>query len=782
MSLRLPALLAVCTLPALLYPGFAAGAVEGGMCSQPTYSSVPAQPPKPEDHESQKLQLDQKIFVEADSANMTRDGISQLMGAVKVRQGEKEFSAENLDYDDSQRLITVNTESVFSNPNLIIKSQNASFNLNDNSGVFGNADFVLPTRGARGTSDQIQVATDGHAQLKHTAYTTCPPDSNAWYLEASDIKLDQDEGLGTARNAVLRLDGVPVLYMPWFQFPIDDRRRSGLLFPTVGDTQKTGFDARWPVYLNLAQNYDATITPRLMTKRGLQLGTSARYLLSQGEGTASFDYMNDDKVYSSQRCDAEHPDEADPHCDKQSRSLARFDHANLFTKNLGLEATYAEASDSQYFEDLGGSFASSSITHLERSARLTYQSPASYRVTALVQTFQTIDNNLQAIDDPYKRLPQVRFDALTRNAFLDTRAGLNAEYVNFVRDSSSVEGQRVDLQPYLRYQRDLNSWYLTSQFDWRYTGYKLSDTSQSTIANQPRSPSRSLPILSAETGLRFDRITDSGAIQTLEPRLFALYVPYENQDRLPLFDTGEPDFDFTQLFARNRFFGEDRISDAENLTAAVTTRVIDPDSGDTRWSASFGQLYRFKDSRVDLPDQDAPDAGATDFIGELTYNFLKNWTATTSGQWSPERSELERTNVALRYRSQPAGSRFDIAYRDRRGLLEQTDVSFDLPISDAWRVGARSRYSLRDSKTLETLIGATYETCCWGVSAAYRRYIASSDGELNDGIYFQLELKGLSRIGTGFASLLPSDNGDDESTPGALGSSSRLNGNGSRTH
>ncbi|MDB5972412.1 MAG: lptD [Hydrocarboniphaga sp.] len=765
MTLSHSALLAACTLPALLYSGLAAAAVEGGACSQPTFTAAPAvSPPKPDDKESQTLQLDEKVFVDADSATMTRDGLSQLMGSVKVRQGDKEFVGENLDYDDSQRLITVDTESVFSNPNLIIKSQTSSFNLNDSSGVFNKADFVLPVRGARGTSDQINVATSGQAQLKHTVYTTCAPGSNAWYLEASDIKLDQDEGLGTARNARLRFGGVPVLYMPWFQFPINDQRRTGLLFPTVGDTSKTGFDARWPVYLNLADNYDATITPRLMTKRGLQIGTSGRYLLENGEGSASYDYLDDDKTYGA------------------SRSLARFDHANLFTPDLGLEATYAKASDSQYFEDLGGTFASSSITYLERSARLTYQSPASFRLTTLVQTFQTIDTGLAAVDDPYKRLPQIHFDALTRNAFLDTRAGLNAEYVNFVRDEQIVDGQRVesiqgqrfDLQPYLRYQRDLNAWYLTSQFDWHYTGYKLSDTGASLIENQPSTPSRSLPIVSAETGLRFDRITGSGAIQTLEPRLFALYVPYQNQDRLPLFDTGEPDFDFTQLFARNRFFGEDRISDAENLTAAVTTRMIDPDSGDTRWSASFGQLYRFEASRVALPGQDAPDSGATDFIGEVSYNFLKNWSAAATGQWSPDKTELERRNVALRYRNSPTGSRFDIAYRDHRGLLEQTDVSFDLPVSDTWRIGARNRYSLRDSKTLETFMGASYETCCWAISAAYRRYIASSDGELNSGVYFQLELKGLSRIGTGFASLLPSDNGDDESSPGALGSGSSL--------
>ncbi len=741
----------------LALPGPAALAAEAAVCSQPTYDTTPkVVTPK---IETAKEGLQDKVFIEADEANLEKDGISKLLGGVKLRQGDKEFSADKLDFDNDEQTIAVNTQSVFSNAELIIKSQQANFDLNDNSGVFHDTDFVLPTRGARGTSREIAVNADGTAELKITSYTTCAPGSDAWYLLASDIKLDRDEGLGTARNARLRFEGVPVLYIPWFQFPIDQRRRTGLLFPTVGESDKTGFEARWPVYFNLGPNYDATLTPRFMSRRGTQFIGNGRYLLENGEGSASYEYLNNDKVTG------------------EDRALGRFDHVGLLGRNLGLEATYAEASDPRYFEDLGGTFASSAITNLERSARLTYQAPASYRVQVLVQSFQTIDNSLVAVDDPYKRLPQIRFDALTRHAWLDTRAGLNAEAVNFVRDENSVEGQRYDLQPYLRFLKDENAWYFTAQTDWRYTAYRLTDLS----AGGPDEPSRSLPVLSAESGLRFERVTGSGAIQTLEPRAFALYVPYENQDRLPLFDTGEPDFDFTQLFARNRFFGEDRISDAQNLAGALTTRLIDPDTGDTRWSASFGQLYRVREARVDLPGIDPPDRGATDFIGEVTYNFLRTWTAATTAQWSPTDSELERTNVSLRYRDLPGGKRFDVAYRDRRGILEQTDASFALPITDAWHVGARNRYSIRDHRTLENFVGVSYETCCWAVSGAYRRYIASSDGELNSGIYFQLQLKGLASIGTDFNSLLPADDGDDESTPGALGSGAGSGaGNGGR--
>ncbi|WP_157534689.1 LPS-assembly protein LptD [Hydrocarboniphaga effusa] len=760
-----PLLLAALCLPACLLTGQSARA-ENGVCAQPDYSVGL----RVDGGGGEGLGLDQKITVEADSAQLTRGGVSQLAGSVHLRQGDKEFNAENVDFEDATQRITVNTESVFTNPQLIIRSQKAEYSLADDSGSFTDSDYVLPTRKARGSSERIVVDADGKARLYASAYTTCAPDSDAWYIEASEIKLDQEEGLGTARNARLRFGGVPILYSPWVQFPIDDRRRTGLLYPTIGNSDRTGFDLRWPVYLNLGPNYDATVTPRYMSRRGLQIGTAGRYLLKHSEGVLSYDYLPDDRVYHSENNGVGGSD----------RSLLRFDHVGLLSSRLGLEATYSEASDTRYFEDLGGTFASASTIYLERSARLTYQAPDSYRLQALVQGYQTIENRFVAVDDPYKRLPQVKFDALTRNAFFDTRAGLNAEYVNFVREDS-VQGQRINLQPYLRYLHDENAWYVTSQLDWDYTQYLLTDTA----ADQKDDPSRSLPVASGEAGLRFERVAAHGeAIQTLEPRAFALYVPYKNQDNLPVFDTGEPDFDFVQLFARNRFYGEDRVADAANVAGALTTRWIDAASGETRWTASIGQLYRIETPRVELVTQNpdgsqglnfpAPDRGATNFIGEVTYNFLTRWSAAAVSQWSPEDSEFQRANLGLRYRDLERGKRLDLAYRYRRDLLEQADVIVAWPVSTSWRVAGRTRYSIRDEKTLENFVGLTYETCCWALSGAWRRYIATRNGNLDSGIYFQLELKGLTRIGTGYSALFPKDDGDDDESAAGISNSSRL--------
>ena len=683
------------------------------------------------------LGIDERLILDADRVQLDEGGLSTLDGMVKLQQGDKAFAAESLDYDDVTRQVTVDGESMFRNPDLIVRSARARFDLNAESGAFLDTQFSLPSRAARGSAEKLEIRTDGRAFLESAAYTTCAESSDAWYLEASNIRLDHEDGLGTATHARLRFLGLPILYLPYLQFPIDDRRRTGILYPTVGQASGNGLDMRWPVYLNLAPNYDATFTPRLMSSRGLQAGLDARYLFERNQGQARFEYLNDRRF-------------------GEDRSLLRYDHAGLINDRLGVEATYAETSDSTYFEDLGGNLASASITHLEQTARFTYQAPASYTLQALVQNFQPIASALAATDDPYKRLPQIRFDALSRNSFLGVQAGLGSEFVNFARDNS-VEGARLDLAPFLRIGNQDPAGYVSSQVDLRHTTYELTGASPGTD-DQPR---RTLPVVSAEAGLNFERVTSRGHLQLLQPRGFALYVPYRDQDELPLFDTGEPDFDFVQVFARNRFSGEDRLADARHVAGTLTLRELDPASGSTRWSASIGQLFRFVAPRVEIPGFPAPEDGATEFIGQLEWWLRGGWSTLAASQWSPENEQFERTQLGLRYR-EPHGTRqMTLAYRYRRDLLEQVDFSFLSPIYGPWKLASRTRFSLADSQSRDNYVGVEYSTCCWGIRASYRRFIADSAGNFDNGVYVQLELKGLARIGGGQEDLLPNEESPD---------------------
>jgi len=679
-----------------------------------------------------------KLVVTADEIDGASGSLANLLGSVRVRLGEREITSESLQYDSTQRIVTADTPSQFRNDDYIIVSRSASYDLNREAGVFSNSEFTLLSRGARGKAEEMAIEKSGHAQLTGISYTTCAPGRDSWRLTAGRLDLDQDTGMGTARNATLRLGEVPVFYTPYIRFPIDGERHSGFLFPTFGSNTRTGFDARIPYYLNLAPHYDATLTPRFMSDRGTLIGASGRYLFERSTGHLNVEYLP-----------------SDAQLDHRSRAFTELQHDALLNRRLSLAVHYAEASDRQYLEDLAFTPGLSNSPYLESSGRLIYQAPSSYRLQALVQKFQPLAGTL-AVDDPYQRLPEVRFDGVTRNDILSSRVGLTAIATNFAK-TGAVEGTRQVLRPSINWTRDTGAYFTAVQGDFHYTRYQVRDEN----ARQLDDRQRTLPLLTGDTGLRFARTGDDGGLQLLEPRLFYLYVPYRNQDGLPIFDAGQTDYDFPQLFARNRFIGEDRIADANQLTTALTYRALNP-AGATRFTASFGQIYRFDPSRVTVPGLAAPDAGSSDYLASGEWRINPKFSTTALLQASPDTGRFTRTNLGLRYRS--LRYRADFGYRFRSGLLEQYDASGAVPIGNNIKAAARLRYSPREDRVLDALAGLEYETCCYSVQAAYRRFLVNSAGNIDTGVFIQLELKGLSRLGTGFEELLTGNDrplGDD---------------------
>jgi LPS-assembly protein len=688
---------------------------------------------------------DDRLVLTADQAELTQDGMSTLAGTVRLVKGGSRLEAQALSYDPQTQQVKLSAESLFRNRDLIVRSESAELDLARETGTFHGTEFTLVSRAARGAADTVRLAKDGTVGVEDVYYTTCAPGSKAWFLAASDIELDREEGLGRAKHARLRFGNVPILYVPWFQFPIDDRRRTGILFPAAGDSDNTGVDLRVPLYLNLAPNYDAQITPRYMAERGTMVGTEARYLSPRDTAQASYEVLGSDERTG------------------ERRSYFNFHHRGLVNRRLAAETRYGEVSDTRYFEDFSGRLEAASITHLERSAQLTYAAPQGYTLMARVTDLQTVSETalLDPVTltpdpdlEPYQRLPELRVDALTPGAKWGMRLGVGAQYVNFAR-AAPPEGQRLDVNPFLRFVSDHSAWYAAGQLDLRHTRYTLRDPNTSL--------ERTLPQFSVEGGLRFERLTAAGELQTLEPRLYYLNVPYRDQETLPQFDSGEPDFDFVQLFERNRFSGIDRISDANHLALALTMRLLEPAAGTQRLSASIGQIYRFEDTRVALEGCTGvtctADRGGTDFIGELDYRLPWNVRFTTTGQWSQDRNEIIRGGAAVRYRSERR--RADLSYRYREvlpltgGSLEQIDLSASTPLYGPVSVLGRWRYSRDDYRTLEALAGLEYQTCCWALRTAWRRYQFNTDQDYTTGIYLQLELKGLTRLGAGFESLLP---------------------------
>jgi LPS-assembly protein len=698
--------------------------------------SAPASCPQADySRELPAIAPDPALVLKADHVALTREGISRLSGSVLVSQNGRQFLAPQVDYTDADRMLHVDSQSLFRDPSLIVKSQSLDYDLNTDQGVFNHASYTLIPVDGRGQSDRIEVAKAGWAILDQMSFTTCAPGAESWLLKADRMRLDQSTGMAYAHNAVLWFQHVPIVYLPYFQFPIDGNRHTGFLPPIVGQSTNTGFDLRAPLYLNLAPNYDLTLIPRYMSERGPQLGGRLRYLMPESRGTLFGEYLEYDQEAHT------------------SRSYVNFSHEGLLGPRLGVEAQYAEVSDPNYFSDLGGNVNLTSTSFLAQGAKLTYAAPAAYTVTALVQGYEPVATTIDTGANPYKRLPQVNLDALSRNSYLDTRLGFQGQFTNFQR-ANSVEGQRLIAQPYLRWQEDHSAWYSAAQTDVSYTYYSLTGVGE----GQQSQIQRLLPVSSAEGGLHFERITDSGKLQTLEPRLFYLYVPYHNQNQEPVFDSGQPDFDLPELFARNRYTGADRISDANQLTAAASTRLIDPDSGLAPVSASLGEIYRFSPPRVNLPGFSLPSVGSSGYIGSVEYPITQHWTANALAEFNSHLEGITRTELEFRYREPENGAngrRLDIAYRYFEGILQQADVAFSTPIVDRWRIAARMRYNLQADEIQDSFLGLEYQTCCWAVRGTYRRYISTTNGSSDSGVYFQLDLKGFSRIGTGFDDLLP---------------------------
>jgi LPS-assembly protein len=675
-------------------------------------------------------------------AEVTREGQAHLQGPVKVRQGDRTLLANEAHYDSATQAFDVSGDVSFRSPGMRLAGESAVWNA-DGGGRFVKAEFELPARPARGHAESIVLAPDGKLELGRVEYTACPAGRPDWLLRARRIDIDQAAQQGVGRSVELDFKGVPILYLPIISFPVGDARKSGFLFPSFGTSNRNGFEFGVPYYWNLAPNYDATLTPGYLSKRGATLGTELRFLTEGSRGEFLSDWVPSDA--SAQR----------------DRSYLRFTERSDLTARLRFDTNLAQASDSNYFSDFGLGPEGTSVTYLQRVARLTYLD-AHWRAIGLVEQFQTIDQTVAAADRPYTRAPQLQVRGRwTEGSGPGFEVG--AEAVDFVRDTG-VEGLRYGLAPMASYAWRTPGAYFVPALGYRALAYTL----RNAPAGVDDAPSVSAPVATLDTGLTFER--DAGhRIQTLEPRVVYTYIPYRDQSALPVFDTGLPDLNLIQLFRTERYVGGDRIGDANQLAMGATTRLVDTDSGRQLLSATLGQIYYFTPPRVALPDQPVPAANSSDLVGQLDVTAYRHWNVQVGEEWNPHTRDSVLSEVRVQYH--PAGNEVaNVGYRFRRGLLEQVEGSFAWPVADAWNLYARHVYSLRDHAALDSFAGVEYQACCWRVRLVGRRYVNSFAGTRDTSISLQLELNGLSSVGERAGAFLERSIRGYSATPGATGS------------
>ncbi|HLF11511.1 MAG TPA: LPS assembly protein LptD [Gammaproteobacteria bacterium] len=680
----------------------------------PEYEQPPVELPEP----TVLPDDDQPIDITADRVALGNDSASEFSGRVEIRYRDSVISAESATYEDG------NMEALgrvtYTDPDVTVRGEDIQVDTDAETIRFSGAGFDLPKRPARGSAQEILIQSDSTVSLTRVMFTTCPADNTAWELHASALDLDVNRGLGTARGVRLNFKGVPILYAPYFSFPINNERKSGFLSPDIGERDRTGIDVSIPYYLNLAENYDLTLEPRYMSKRGTQVRSKFRYLLPRSSGQLDFEYLPDDN-------------EVD-----QARRYLNLQHRTSLGDDWQILSGVEEVSDDAYFEDLGTSLAVTSQTHLDRFLDVSYHAPYWSMLTRF-QNYQTIDAVLTPEERPYERVPQVLFSG----RWFGRRLGFDSttELVNFDRDVGAT-GWRLDSTQELSVRFARAGMYLTPAVALRQTSYWLDEPG----ATGDDTLTRRLPVASLDTGLTFERDAGNNArwIQTLEPRVLYVRVPFEDQNELPVFDTVLPDFNLIQLFRKYQFVGPDRVTDTDQVSFGVTTRLIDAVNGRERLTATLGQTRYLTAQRVSLPGALPNDANASDYVAELSFGMRDSWNLDIGYQWNDATDSTAR--VETRFEFRPQDDRlFGFGYRYRQDQLEQGDLSVVWPAADRWRIIGRYSYSFLEEEPLEQFIGWEYEACCWRFRMISRRYVSRRTGETDSAISIQLELKGLSQ-------------------------------------
>jgi len=661
-------------------------------------------------------------------AQLGEEPTATMSDGVVLRQADKLAGADTARFDTQGRAMYLEGNVRFEDTSTKIISDSAQLAYESGQIRFDGAEFSLTESASRGAADVLEINQSGELILEGVEYTTCPPGSEDWLLQGDSIKLDTVEGSGKARGVKLRFKGVPILYSPYLSFPIGDARKSGILTPEFGSAGRNGNEIRVPFYWNMAPNYDATVTTRMLTDRGMQLGAVFRYLTPRNLGSISGDWLPDDDILN------------------ETRHQVRLEHRTLFENGWRNRTNYREVSDSQYFEDLGGSLSVSSLTHLDRSMIFDYFTD-NVSLLGRVQDYQTIDEAIQPDDEPYRRVPQLLASASWSRSFL--HLSIDGEIVNFDRDVGTT-GWRLNAAPTLELPIAKPGWFITPSVALDHTRYELDNTAP----GQETDPTRTIPIASLDTGMVLERLMqNSSRVQTIEPRLLYVNIPFKNQDNLPVFDTIEPDINLVQLFRKNRFLGPDRIGDTEQISVGITSRILDVSSGRELMTATIGQTRYFDDRDVTLPGTSAETLDESDYIAQVRFLVWENINFDFGHQWAPGQDGTAKSEARLQYR--PATNKIlNLAYRFQRDSIEQGDLSWSWPVSTQWNFVGRYNFSFRDEDVLEQFFGLEYESCCWGLRLVSRKHISTRDGTRDSSFGLQLVLKGMASVGTAADNLL----------------------------
>lgn len=676
------------------------------------------------------------IKIGADEAVVARGEKLILRGDVSFARADQSLRADDIAYDKPAGLVDAEGGVVYEDGDMRVTARQAHLDFSREQTIFTDTGFSVRAPYSRGSAARILAGERIRLDDVHR-YTTCPPGHTTWRLQAERLVLDDTTGRGEGRNVTVRFLEVPVLYTPYINFPIDDRRQTGLLTPRFSHSNSRGTEILAPVYWNIAAERDATLQPRYMSGRGLQLGAEYRYLNRNNRGQINLEYLGGDDRYTGSG--------------DSNRWAFHYQHEGLIGGDWLLDTGIRRVSDSRYFEDFGSGPALAGRRHLESRVALGHDAD-NWSLHTVLQDYQTVDTGIPVADHPYGRMPHIQFDARTDPSAGNFVAAIHAQYTDFDKDDA-VTGRRVDIYPGVTYHYAGAGYYIRPRLGVRYTSYSLDNQ-----GNGPSDVRRSMPILSIDGGLFYDRLIElsgKSMLQTLEPRVYYLNVPERRQARIPIFDTGRFDLNSSTLFSENRFNGIDRIGDTQQISVGISSRFIEPSGGTEKLAMTLGQIYYFDDRDVTLPNESPDTDDSSPVLGEIRYRPDDRLLAGALLHWDPETGKTGRSVYRMKY--QPADKQIiNLAYRHRMGYLRQADFSFLWPLDRAnrWHGIGRWNYSLKHNQTLDAFVGVEYEGCCWKTRLVARRWVNGVEDSFDTNVFFEVELKGLGSIGDDISDFL----------------------------
>jgi len=675
---------------------------------------------------------DDFVKVTADQAVIKFPNLLNYSGNVNFQQNDKFISAHNAQYNQLENIFSASGDLHFQDDRLTLTSDSLTTSLDGKNTELKNTKYWFNNSMIHGSSDSFRVDDGRFLILDNAIFTTCPSDTPDWALRAKEIKIDTSEAWATITQATLEVFEVPVFYFPYLTLPISDKRSSGFLYPSIGSNTKNGLEISTPFYWNIAPNYDMTITPRLMTERGIQLNTEFRYLTNGQQGLLNLEYLHNDRSHND------------------SRYLFYWQHNGKITENWRIGTNITHVDDDNYFNDIGSQYGNKTDNQLIKNIDLAYFDE-DWSLNMRLQDIQVLGQQSK----PFQLLPQISFHSNNNLLGRYFEYDVFSEFSYFKKTDEVIQkAARLHIEPTLRLPIHYSFGKFIAETKLMQTWY------QQDHEQAKKSISRTLPQLRIYGDIEFERDVKlkPGFTQTLTPKVQYLYVPYDSQQSIGLYDTALLRDDYPGLFRARRFSGLDRIIDTNQITLGVTTAIKDQNNR-PRFTASIGQTFYLETSQMTRQtgevDQVFPDRST--FAGELSYSFNNRWAISHALQLNEARSEITQSKSTLDFRIHDSKLvQFSHRYVEdiSNDKINQVGIKAIWPINNEWTFVGNYYRDLKLNRTIETFTGLQYESCCWSVRVQVYRQIQAQfvDGintnvlaneKFDTGISFNFSIKGL---------------------------------------